>query len=196
MMVMEYIEDLIPISYIRQYLFFPRIPWYKYVMGLEPPAQAWVSQGKRWHEDQAPKNKRRIHHELGITKTHYVEAYVKSAKLGIHGFIDELIIGENKSIIIEYKIDTGKPTRAQKLQLIAYAIAAEETYEIEVIKCILLKGSAKKQYSIIKTQELKIDLLNTLAQLRKVLENQRLPHSSASSAKCDQCEYLRYCNDR
>lgn len=196
MMVMEFTEDSIPISYVRQYLFCPRIPWYKHVMSFEPPEQGWVTQGKRWHEGQISKYKRRIHHDIEQPREHIIEAYVKSVKLGVHGFIDELIIGNDKCIVIEYKVDKGKPTLSQKLQLIAYAIAAEETYKIEVIRCVLLKGDAKKQYPIILTNALKLQLLNTLSQLRKVLGNHRLPYSSASYAKCDQCEYQRYCNDR
>jgi len=193
---MEYFNSFVPISHIRQFLFCPRIPWFKEVMMFEPPEQGWVSQGKRWHEAQSPNNKRRLNRYLKGQQEHLTDAYVRSESLGVHGYIDELISNTTECVVVEYKVDTKKPTLAQKLQLMAYSIAAQETLSLEVVAGILLKGTARKQYKIDLNQSLKSDLLHTLVELRAVTGSHRMPKSSATESKCAQCEYLRYCNDR
>lgn len=193
---MEYFDDLIPISHIRQYLFCPRVPWFKHVMQFEPPEQGWVTQGKRWHEAHQPRHKRRLCHYLSPPTERTLDAYVVSTRLGIHGYVDELITNGQQSVVMEYKVDSGKPTLAQKLQLMAYVIAVEEPMHLEVVAAILLKGDATKQYKMVVDEKLKRTLLEVLYALRKTIASHRMPSSSASSAQCDQCEYLRYCNDR
>lgn len=193
---MAYFEESIPISHIRQYIFCPRIPWYKHVMSFEPPEQGWVTQGKRWHEAQNPRHRRRVNHDIPSPREHMIDAHVRSQTLGVHGLADEIVMNESKCVVIEYKVDKKKPTLAQKLQLLAYAISAEETYHREVVAAILLKGSANKQYRISLDHKLRLELSQTLHALRQTLSSYRLPFSSAEEAKCAQCEYLRYCNDR
>ncbi|GEM77598.1 CRISPR-associated protein Cas4 [Vibrio sagamiensis] len=193
---MEYSDDLIPISHIRQYLFCPRVPWFKHVMQFEPPEQGWVAQGKRWHETHKSNHKRRFCNYLSPPTERTLNAYVVSTRLNIHGYIDELVTNGQQSVVIEYKVDSGKPTLAQKLQLIAYVVALEESTNKEVVAAILLKGKATKQYKVTVNDKLKHTLLEVLYALRKTIASHRMPNSSASLAQCEQCEYLRYCNDR
>lgn len=188
--------DILPISYLRQHLFCSRIPWFKHVMNFEPPEQQWVLHGRKWHESQNPRNKRRVCRLIDEPLTKKTEVYVKSMVLGIHGYIDELILNNHECIVIEYKVDTAKPNLAQQVQLLGYAIAAEEFLGLKVKGGILLKGSAIKQYSINLNRQLKQQLLLTLGAMRENISSHRIPKTSAQSAKCDQCEYLRYCNDR
>ncbi|OOE44964.1 CRISPR-associated protein Cas4 [Salinivibrio kushneri] len=195
-MILASFDELIPISYLRQYLFCPRIPWYKAVMRFEPPEQGWVTQGKRWHESQNPRHRRRLCKHIPEPREHIVNAHVQALSLGIHGYIDELIFNEEKCVVVEYKVDKGKPTDAQKVQLYAYMLAAEQTYQRQVVAGVLLKGSANKQYTITLDDKIKNKCLTTLHAVRQTLSSHRMPHSSATESKCAQCEYLRYCNDR
>lgn len=189
-------DELIPVSHIRQFLFCPRIPWFKQVMSFEPPEQGWVSQGKRWHASQNPRHKRRLNQYIDGPSKHEVDVYVRSRSLGVHGYIDELIGNGEQGVVIEYKVDKNKPTLAQKLQLMAYAIGAEESLDLQVVAAVLLKGDARKQYPVDLSSELRLALFKVVAELRKTTSIHRMPASSATEAKCDQCEYLRYCNDR
>ena len=196
MTVMEFSENLIAISDIRQHIFCPRIPWYSRVMNFKPPEQGWVTQGRHWHAEQKTRHKRRVCNYLFGELTHNQEVYVQSTKLGIHGYVDEIINNSKQSVVIEYKVDSSKPTLAQKLQLAAYAIAAQEYLNFEVVAAVLFKGNANKQYQITLDEKLKIQLFQVIREIKTNLNCQRLPFSNASEAKCEQCEYLRYCNDR
>ncbi len=104
MMVMPFFEDLIAISDIRQYVFCPRIPWYKYVMNFTPPEQAWVTQGKRWHKEQETQYKRRVSRYIKYPVQYKANVYVQSISLNIHGYIDELITNDEQCVVVEYKI--------------------------------------------------------------------------------------------
>lgn len=197
MMNMPSIEsEYIPINYLRQFVFCPRIPWFKYVMAFEPPEQQWVIQGKEWHDAQRTLFKRRVAYDLSPPIEHKQDVYVKSDKLKLHGYVDEVIFSPTGCAVVEYKIDQGKPNLGQRLQLLAYVEAIEETYMLPVVNAILLKGSARKQYKIAIDQSARDLLLKKLSALRGILNSHRMPFSSASENKCDQCEYLRYCNDR
>jgi CRISPR-associated exonuclease Cas4 len=188
--------ESLPISYLRQFIFCPRIPWFKYVMVFEPPEQQWVAHGKEWHTLQNSLAKRRIAHDLQPPIEHRQNVYVRSQKLLLHGFVDEVVFGANGCTVIEYKVDWAKPQLGQRLQLLAYVEAVEESYMLPVVNAILLKGSAKKQYKIAIDQAARDLLKHKLTELRQVLSSHRIPFSSASEDKCTQCEYLRYCNDR
>lgn len=189
-------SEYIPISFLRQFVFCPRIPWFKYVMAFEPPEQQWVTQGKDWHDRQKTLFKRRVAHDLTAPVEHQQNVYVRSQKLQLHGYVDEIIFGASGCAVIEYKVDHGKPQLGQRLQLLAYVEAVEETYILPVVNAILLKGSASKQFKVAIDLPAR-DLLNQkLSELRLVLGSHRMPFSSASEDKCAQCEYLRYCNDR
>lgn len=197
MMNMPSIEpEYIPISFLRQFVFCPRVPWFKHVMAFEPPEQQWVTQGKDWHDAQRTLFKRRIAHDLSPPLEHQQNVYVRSCKLQLHGYVDEVIFSATGCAVIEYKVDLGKPQLGQKLQLLAYVEALEETYIQPVVNAILLKGSARKQYKIAIDLPARDLLHQKLAELRQVLGSHRMPYSSASEDKCAQCEYLRYCNDR
>lgn len=189
-------DERIAISHLRQFLFCPRIPWFKQVMCFEPPEQGWVSQGKRWHQAQSPRHRRRVSRYLDGEVIHQTDVYVFSEVLGIHGYVDELISNGEQAVVIEYKVDKQKPSLAQKLQLIAYSVCVEESLNLEVVAAVLLKGEATKQYKVEVSTDSKAVLLQTLSKLQRVLASHRMPESSASEPQCNQCEYLRYCNDR
>lgn len=82
------------------------------------------------------------------------------------------------------------------MQLIGYVIAAEESVPQKVIAAVILKHSANKQFEIKIDDQIKDEFFKKLSQLHQVLKSPHLPHSDAQGAKCEQCEYLRYCNDR
>lgn len=193
---MPYFDGLIPISYLRQFSFCPRIPWFKTIMQFEPPEQAWVKQGKQWHSSQQQLHKKRIVPSLTAPFERKTDCYVRDRNLGVHGYIDEISFNQEQGIVVEYKSDTNAPNKGQKLQLAAYAIAASSYFNIRVEQGFLLKGSGYKQFKIEIGNDLKLEVIKTTEKVRACMSKASLPMSSAQAAQCSQCEYLRYCNDR
>ncbi|MEP1553575.1 MAG: CRISPR-associated protein Cas4 [Paraglaciecola sp.] len=193
---MQYFDGLIPISYLRQYRFCSRIPWYKTIMQFEPPEQAWVKQGKQWHSTQTQLHKKRLIKELAPPLKRKTNYYVRENSLGLHGYIDEISFNAKEGIVIEYKSDTQAPNKGQKLQLAAYAMAAEAYLGINIQQGVLLKGSGYKQFKLVISNTLKLEVIETTKKVRASMGKTSMPNSSAQAAQCIQCEYLRYCNDR
>lgn len=189
-------QELLPISHIRQFIFCPRIPWFKCIMAFDPPEQQWVKHGKDWHLHQNINHKRRVNRYLSGTVQHKLDVYVKSNQLGLHGYVDEVAYNDDECVLIEYKVDSKPPSIGHHMQLMAYVIAMQEQSLLVVKAAVLLKGSAFRQYSMDIGSHSKLKLLSFNQKLRQVLDSPYLPASSAQWQKCNQCEYLRYCNDR
>lgn len=197
MIVMQYSDNpSIPISYLRQYIFCARIPWYKAVMNFEPPEQQWVTQGKEWHSAQELLQKRRKVNLITEPYKRETNVFLSSTYLGLHGYADEIIFNDDQLLVIEYKIDKQRPVTSQKVQLAAYAMVAAEQFQCRSEYGVLLKGSSYKQYKINIDNELKLKVINTVRDIRTSFQSHLLPVSSAQYSQCEQCEYLRYCNDR
>lgn len=196
MISMPYFDGLIPISYLRQYSFCARIPWYKTIMQFEPPEQAWVKQGKQWHSAQQQLHKKRQVKELTSPFKRITDCYVREDNLGLHGYIDEISFNAKEGIVVEYKSDTKAPNKGQKLQLTAYAMAAASYLNVSVEQGVLLKGSGYKQFKLLISSNLKLEVIETTQRVRESMSKASMPSSSAQAAQCSQCEYLRYCNDR
>jgi CRISPR-associated exonuclease Cas4 len=188
--------EAVPVSYVRQYLFCPRVPWFKMVEAFEPPMPSWVEQGKRWHQKQPELQKKRQIQGLQTPYQHQPDAWVESRRYGLYGYADEVLHNSRQAVAVEYKHDKRPPSTAQKLQLIAYLLCLREQYPQHEIWGILYKGGGKKQYRV----EIRPDDIERIKQVVQAIransQNHLLPESSAQAAQCDQCEYLRYCNDR
>jgi CRISPR-associated exonuclease Cas4 len=189
-------EESIPINLIRQYLFCPRIPWFKYNLSIQPPEQSWMKAGEKYHNSQKTEYKRRFLNLIVEPYEKILNFQVESSILGIHGIVDEIIKNEIEFLVVEYKLDSRKPFKGQIFQALGYLYAAEETLKLKGKGAILIKGSAHKPYVINNTDILKVEFIKVLNNLKASLKRDSIPFSSADSNKCGQCEYLRHCNDR
>lgn len=188
--------EALPISYLRQYLFCPRIPWFKMVEAFEPPMPSWVEQGKRWHQQQPALQKKRVLQGLHMPSEHKPNAWLESRRYGFYGYADEVISNDQQAVVVEYKHDKRPPTAAQRLQLVAYLICLQEHYQNHEIWGVLYKGDGKKQYRVDIRAEDTERTIQVAQAIRTNSQSHLLPDSSAQAAQCDQCQYLRYCNDR
>ena len=135
--------ESIPINLIRQHQFCPRIPWYKLVLKFDPPEQAWMIQGKQWHDKQHDLQKRRVSLYSSDNAVHHHEAWVHCPELGIHGQVDHLIEEQEYSIVIEYKIDSksitnGRENLIMEIRVKDYSSLTNEISKIEGVVSVTL----------------------------------------------------------
>lgn len=61
---------------------------------------------------------------------------------------------------------------------------------------VIVYSNNVKVFNIEVTSKHKEDFLKTVNSIKNMLNSAILPDSSASEAKCLQCEYLNFCDDR
>ena len=113
---------------VRQHVYCPRIPYYRYTMPLERPVTAKMDLGKEEHETTSAKEARRTLKAYGMKEGERrfgVDLY--SEPLGLRGRIDMVILTPREVIPVEYKMAAGVGLH-HKYQLAAYALLAEHTF--------------------------------------------------------------------
>jgi CRISPR-associated exonuclease Cas4 len=186
-----------PISLIRQYIFCPRIPWFQQNVDRDYKHPLWVEQGAQYEERRvALLRKRPLFRQTG--KSGYSEKFdvtVSNPTYKIHGRVDLVLETRNETIPVEIKLHAEKPGRGHILQLVGYGLCVEKP-KFPVLRGLIIAGKRQRRYEIRITEALRAEFLKVLDNLRKTLQHPYLPQSSASLAKCMQCEYQNQCQDR
>ncbi|MGI9049199.1 MAG: CRISPR-associated protein Cas4 [Rubrobacteraceae bacterium] len=180
---------------IRQHVYCPRIPYYRYTMPLERPVTAKMDLGKEEHETTSAKEARRTLKAYGIKEGERrfgVDLYSKI--LGLRGKIDMVILTPREVIPVEYKMAAGVGLH-HKYQLTAYALLAEHTYSRTVSRAFVYLTPEKKAVEVPITPAMRKHVKKIVAELRDAAENERLPRPTPHRARCTDCEYRRFCGD-
>ena len=133
---------------IRQHVYCPRIPYYRYTLPLERPVTAKMDLGKEEHETTSAKEARRTLKAYGIKEGERrfgVDLYSES--LGLRGKIDMVIFTPHEVIPVEYKMAAGVGLH-HKYQLTAYAMLAEHTFGGTVTRAFVYLTPAKKAQEV------------------------------------------------
>jgi CRISPR-associated exonuclease Cas4 len=180
---------------IRQHVYCPRIPYYRYTLPLERPVTAKMDLGKEEHESTSAKEARRTLKAYGIKegkRRFGVDLY--SGSLGLRGKIDMVIFTPHEVVPIEYKMASAIGLH-HKYQLTAYAMLAEYTFGGTVSRAFVYLTPAKKAQEIPITPAMRAHVKKILAVLRSSIENERLPRPTPHRKRCTDCEYRRFCGD-
>lgn len=180
---------------VRQHVYCPRIPYYRYTMPLERPVTAKMDLGKEEHESAAAKEARRTLKAYGIKRGERrfgVDLY--SHHLRLRGKIDMVIFTPQEVIPVEYKMTSGVGLH-HKYQLAAYAMLAEHTCSRTVSRAFAYLTPAKRAVEIPITAAMRDYVRKVLEELRASMEREQLPGPTPYRKRCTGCEYRRFCGD-
>ncbi len=180
---------------IRQHVYCPRIPYYRYTLPLERPVTAKMDLGKEEHETTSAKEARRTLKAYGIKEGERrfgVDLYSES--LGLRGKIDMVIFTPHEVIPVEYKMAVGIGLH-HKYQLTAYAMLAEHTFGATVTRAFVYLTPVKKALEVPITAAMRGHVKKILGELHTSIENERLPRPTPHRKRCTDCEYRRFCGD-
>lgn len=189
---------MIPINLIRQYFFCPRIVYYNLLTNIKPFYPLHVNMGLEFHKMQTKLSKNRKFQKLKIDFEYILmDKYFEDEKLGICGKVDLALICKDEIVPIEFKFaNNKKPAYSHILQLFGYGKLLSDNFDKDFKQAVIIYDKYVKIFKIQITKKLEQDFLNTLNKIKQIKENNLLPQSSASEAKCTQCEYINYCDDR
>lgn len=182
----------IPIVLVKEYAYCPRMAFYKYFTMWEVPTKSmtYPSYTKLYLVSLL-----RGH---GVKGDVQMECLVRAKSLGIHGKVDAVVVNEGRVYVIEVKLCTSKAKLKEKafhhlVQVIAYAIACEETFKKPVEKAMIVVLSTERVIELgIKPRfrKLVIDMIN---EFRRYIEEERLPPRTSRKTKCYNCFYSKFC---
>jgi CRISPR-associated exonuclease Cas4 len=125
-----------------------------------------------------------------------VEFRMESRSLGLRGKVDRIEIEEG--IYFPVEIKTGVPPikgvwKSHALQLTAYAILMEETFQREVMVGFVDYVQVGERKPVIIGPKLREEFYNTFHELESMILEGYVPEATPSSRKCNKCEFNEFC---
>ena len=193
---------LLEVTDLKQYTCCPRIVFYRYCLPRIRPITYTMEEGIRCHEEEETREERRSLRNYGLTSGERIYRLpLQSRKLGLTGRVDLAIATPSreapgaKAIVVEYKLSEQKAGSHFMLQLAAYALLIEEAWGLPVDQGFLYSIPLRKAEPVAITQHLRRKVIQTVAQIRQIVESEIMPSPPSSLRRCVTCEFRRFCND-
>jgi CRISPR-associated exonuclease Cas4 len=161
-----------------------------------------MSAGIEAQTEEEVREARRSLRVYGLRRGEYdSNVYLESPRLGLRGQVDMVIKtddnlkGEVELIPIDYKLSSGPLGTHFKLQLLAYGLMLEEIYNIPVRRGFLYAIPKRRASEVIFTPALRHTLSQALAMMTEMALQELMPAPTTQRAKCEACEFRRFCND-
>jgi len=157
-----------------------------------------MAEGKRTQEDEQAREQRRQLRTYGFeTGQRHFDVALYSSALGISAVIDLVILrpdGQSVAIPVDYKLSTLAGEHF-KLQLACYGLLVEEEMELPApYGFIYLMPERRAQKVTISARD-RERILVALAEMREIVEAERMPAMTTRPARCVNCEFRLFCND-
>ncbi|MEL9941026.1 MAG: CRISPR-associated protein Cas4 [Ignisphaera sp.] len=189
-------DDLIPITLLKEFVYCPRLAYYKYFNFVEP-----ATESMRYAKQVRPSAI-----EISKTISTFVkdscelelERYVESPRLGLRGYVDALAICDKEAIPVEVKLSSSPEALKRYslhhiVQLVAYAIAVEETIRKPVYRAIVVSLEPPTAFQIVLSPALREHVYRVARELHRMIEQESFPRPTAKKRKCSACFYKKMC---
>ncbi len=193
---------LLEVTDLKQYTYCPRIVFYRYCLPRVRPITYSMEEGIRCHEEEENREERRSLRNYGLTSGERAfHLALQSSQLGLTGRVDLTIATPSRTapnaeaIVVEYKLSEQKAGSHFVLQLAAYALLVEEAWQLPVKRGFLYSIPLRKAEPVGITPHLRKKVVQTVAQIRQIVESEILPPPPTSLRRCVTCEFRRFCND-
>ncbi|MHB9091231.1 MAG: CRISPR-associated protein Cas4 [Chloroflexota bacterium] len=174
-------------SDLRQYVYCPRVIYYRYCLAVRPPPTYKMTEGKLQHERTEALERRRTLRAYGLADGERVFAvHLLSERLGIAGTMDMVILRRHEVIPVEFKHAEARalpprPDGAEevatvvgglavplhhKYQLAAYALLAEERWQVPARRCFVYFVAARRAAEVAITPGVRRHTRRLLGEMR------------------------------
>lgn len=185
-------------SDVRQYVYCPRIPYFR--LGARLPHRfvtGAMQEGILEHQRTADLEHRRTLRTYGLAAgERHFDVAMHSEPLALAGRMDLVIQLSDEVIPVEFKNSRGPLGLNHKYQLTAYALLAEAHFQQPVRRTFVYFIPLKEAVPLPITPATRAYTRRVLAAIRADVVRERLPEGTRVLARCHVCEFLPYCNDR
>lgn len=184
------------VSDLRQYLYCPRIIYYRYCLPQIRPVTYKMTAGKEAQDSEEQREQRRSLRAYGLADgEHYFNFDVESEAWDLRGRLDLAIRRAAEAIPVEYKDSPGRAGPHVLLQLAAYGMLLETTWHLPAQRGFIYFIPARRAREIALTPELRAQVHSAVNAIKTIIQTESMPHPTPQRTKCAICEFRRFCND-
>jgi CRISPR-associated exonuclease Cas4 len=190
------------VSDLKQYFFCPRVVYYHTCLPDVRPTTFKMQMGR---EEGLAERRREERRSLRAYGLHVGECTfdltLSSPRLGLHGRLDMAIrTGDNalralEAIPVDYKLTPGRTVAHFILQVVAYGMLLEETWQIPVHRGFLYLIPSRRAREIELTRPLRDQVSAAVEAMTRIAVRELMPEPPRRKEKCRICEFRRFCND-
>ena len=187
---------------LKQYVFCPRIIFFYHCWPDVRPITYKMEAGLASQDEEEAREARRSLRVYGLKQGECrYNVSLESERLGLHGIVDMVIrtddnpLRELELIPVDYKLSERRPGLNLKLQVAAYGALLQETYHLPVKRGFLYAIPLRRAVEIAFTPSLRSQLDQALLAMRDITTKEFMPEPPHQRAKCQPCEFRRFCND-
>jgi len=187
---------------LKQYTYCPRIVYYHHCLPAIRPVTYKMEAGAEAGADEELRELRRSLRPYGLERgERHLDVYLDSPGWGLRGRADLVIdsddnpLGERELIPVDFKLSPGRMGANLRLQLIAYGVMLEETWGLPARRGFVYFIPQRRAVEVPFTPELRAQLEVSLRVMRDIVEGERMPPPTRQRARCEACEFRRFCND-
>ncbi|MDX1993571.1 MAG: CRISPR-associated protein Cas4 [bacterium] len=189
------VEDAVPISLLKQYIYCPRVVYYETCTPKVRPTTYKMEAGNDAHDRERSRAARRTlfaYHAAGGER--HFDVRILSAKLSLSGLVDEVVIAPEEAIVVDYKMADWAGDN-HLIQLAAYALLVEEAFRLPVRRGFIYLMKARQFEEVAIDEALRNSVLETLQNIQRIRYYEYMPPPVEAKNKCLSCEFRRFCND-
>lgn len=186
---------MLNVSDLKQYLYCPRVVWYRYCQPVRRPVTHKMDQGKRAGAGVGEREERRSLRAYGVQAGRRdFEVWLESERLGLCGSLDMLIETNDERIPVEFK-NSSRLSINQKYQLVAYTLLLEEIGGPPVRRGFLYLIPEKRVHEVVVTPGIRSHVTRSMEGMRRMIAGETYPPPTRVAERHADCEFRSYCVD-
>lgn len=187
---------LLEVTDVKQYVYCPRIPFYRYCLPAIRPVTYGMEAGIRGHVVEQAREERRSLRVFGLGAGERVfDLPLRSERLGLVGKLDMAVRLGDEAVVVDYKLSAGKAGPHFQMQLAAYAELLEEAWGAPVRRAFLYHIPGRRAEELAMTGTLRRRVARVVEAIHVMVEGERMPDPPTNRGRCVTCEFRRFCND-
>lgn len=187
---------------LKQYIYCPRLIYYFYCLPDIRPTTYKMEAGLEAQEAEEARAARRSLRAYGLRRgVIETNVYLQSEQLGLRGKVDVAIqtndnpTGETELIPVDYKFSRQRVSIHLKMQLLAYGLLLAEARGLPSRRGFVYAIPRRRATEVIFTANLHGRLKQAINEMAEIVQHEWMPHPVKQRAKCEACEFRRFCND-
>jgi len=187
---------------LKQYTYCPRIVYYHHCLPAVRPVTYKMEAGVEAGTAEEMREVRRSLRPYGLERgERHLDVWLNSEEWGLRGRVDLVIdsddnvSGTRELIPVDFKLSPGRMGANFRLQLVAYGVLLEEAWGGPSRRGFVYFIPRRRATEVAFTPELRARFEASLEVMRDIVERERMPPPTRSRARCEVCEFRRFCND-